>query len=678
MKQFFTILLAACALYACNNNSTGDAKADLLSVNLDTTVAPGSDFFLYANGGWIKKNPIPGSEAGWGIGNLVQEEIYNRLKKINEDAAASTVKVADGSIEQKIGDFWKTAMDSVQLDEARLKPLQPELDKITAVKTTDELVALGADLKTKGVNLFFGDYVAQDDKNSEVMAYKLDQGGLGMPNRDYYFNTDERTEKVRAAYKTYLVKTFMQLGNDSMAAQKNAAAVFALETALAKASRKLEDLRDPYKNYNKMQWSGLGKIAPGVNWASYAKITGADKVDSVIVGQPEFFSALNGALKTIPIEDWKNYLRFHLIQSNAGYLDNTSFMNAFTYRQSLTGAKEPRARWKRVLDAEEGAIGEALGQLFVKEYFNETAKKRYSDMVEAVRDAYKERIKKLTWMSDSTKEKAYAKLAKISKKVGYPDKWKDFSSLKIDRSAYATNMMRANLWWHQYSINKLGKPVDRTEWDMTPQTYNAYYNPSNNEIVLPAGIFAVPGFKDNELDDALVYGYAGASTIGHEITHGFDDQGRQYDAAGNLTNWWTKKDEAEFTQRAKAIIRQFNEFVPVDTLHINGNATQGENIADLGGMLIGLDAFKQTAAYKKNETIGGLNALQRYFLGYALGWMYQVKKERLANAVMTDVHAPAKERVNGPVVNIPEFYQAFGIKPGDKMYRADSLRVNIW
>ena len=323
-------------------------------------------------------------------------------------------------------------------------------------------------------------------------------------------------------------------------------------------------------------------------------------------------------------------------------------------------------------------MGEALGQLFVKEYFNETAKKRYIDMVEAIRDAYKERINKLSWMSDSTKQKALAKLSKITKKVGYPDKWKDFSALKIDKGPYALNIQRARKWWHNYNINKLGKPVDRTEWEMTPQTYNAYYNPSNNEIVLPAGIFAVPGYKDEDLDDALVYGYAAASTIGHEITHGFDDQGRQYDPEGNLTNWWSTADSTEFSNRAKMIINQFSEFNPVDTFHINGNATQGENIADLGGMLLGLDAFKKTEAYKKNEKIGGLTSVQRYFLGYALGWMYEERKERMASQVMTDVHAPVKERVNGPVVNIPEFYEAFGIKPGDKMYRPDSLRVSIW
>ena len=676
MNKILAITLACTALLACNNNSTPAKNPDLLLANIDSMVKPGDDFFEYANGGWIKKTPIPGSESGWGIGNLVQDEIYNRLKKINEQAISA--KNEGGSISQKISDFWQTGMDSAALEKAGISALQPDLEKINQVKNTADLMAEAASLNVKGVNCFFNDYVAQDDKNSDMMAYKLDQGGLGMPNREYYFKTDDRTEKVRTAYKQYLLKTFLQLGNDQPAAQKSANTVYAIETKLAAASRKLEDLRDPYKNYNKMNLPGINKLAVNINWSDYTRNIGITKIDSVIVGQPEFYTALSNQIKATGIEDWKNYLRFHLILSYAGFLDKASFDNFFEYRKSLSGAKEPRPRWKRVLDAEEAAIGEALGQLFVKEYFNETAKKRYTDMVEAIRDAYKERISKLGWMSDSTKQKAFSKLARITRKVGYPDKWKDFSALKIDGSSFVANVQRANQWWHNYNINKLGKPVDRTEWDMTPQTYNAYYNPSNNEIVLPAGIFAVPGFKDEELDDALVYGYAAASTIGHEITHGFDDQGRQYDEAGNLRNWWNKKDEAEFNTRAKAIIRQFSEFNPVDTLHINGNATQGENIADLGGLLLGLDAFKKTETYKKNEKTAGLTPMQRYFLGYALGWMYQERKERLASQVMTDVHAPAKERVNGPVVNIPEFYEAFGIKQTDKMYRADSLRVNIW
>ncbi len=676
MKTLLVPAALCLLLYACHGNVAREEKKDILAENIDSTVKPGDDFFMYANGGWIKKTPIPASESGWGIGNLVNEENYNRLKKINEDAA--NTKSAEGSVTQKIGDFWQSAMDSAAINKAGLSPLKDDVDKIDAIKDAAGLLQTVAAFQTKGIGCLFNNYVSQDDKNSEKMAFKLDQGGLGMPNRDYYFNTDEKSTAVRNAYKTYLQKMFVQLGATNDSAQKNSDAVFALETKLAKASRKLADLRDPYKNYNKIDVVALTKLSANINWNDFIKNVGAVKLDSVIVGQPEFYTALNNELTATPMADWKNYLKARLLASSAAYLDSTSFKNAFTYRQTLSGAKEPRPRWKRVLDAEEQAIGEALGQLFVKEYFNETAKKRYSDLVEAIRTAYRERIEKLTWMSDSTKQKAYHKLAAITKKVGYPDKWKDFSALKIDKGPFVLNMQRANTWWSHYEMNKLGKPVDRTEWDMTPQTYNAYYNPSNNEIVLPAGIFSIPGMKDEDLDDAFVYGYAAASTIGHEITHGFDDQGRQYDEAGNLTDWWSQKDARQFGDKAQKIINQFNKMVPVDTLHINGSATQGENIADLGGLLLGIDAFKKTEAFKKGNKIAGLTQMQRYFLGYAYGWMYEERKERISSQVMTDVHSPAKERVNGPVVNIPEFYEAFGIKPSDKMYAADSLRVNIW
>lgn len=460
--------------------------------------------------------------------------------------------------------------------------------------------------------------------------------------------------------------------------KKNTQLVYELETRLAKSSRTRAALRDPEKNYNKMDPAKLSAISANINWSLYLQKNGITKLDYAIVGQPEFFTTLSNEIKSTPLDIWKSYLRFHLVRASSEYLDSVTFNNNFEYTRLLTDATQPRPRWKRVLDAEEDALGEALGQLFVKEYFNEKARKRYSDMVEAVRDAYKERLMKLTWMSDSTKQKAFDKLAKMSKKVGYPDKWKDFSSLKVSKGPWVLNVQSANEWHHDYNFNKLGKPVDRTEWEMTPQTYNAYYNASNNEIVLPAGIFTIPGMRDEDVDDAFVYGYAAASTIGHEITHGFDDQGRQYDAKGNLSGWWAKSDSVEFVKRAQSIIRQFNEFNPVDTLHINGDQTQGENIADLGGLLLGLDAFKKTEAYKQNKKIAGFTPLQRYFLGYAYGWLYNTKDAPLANQVKTGVHSPAKERVNGPMVNIPEFYEAFNIKAGDKMYRPDSLRVRIW
>jgi putative endopeptidase len=676
MKISFLFLLFFISV-ACNNNSNTDKKSqpDFLAKNIDTTVNPADDFFDYAVGNWARNTPIPAEESAWGIGNMVKEEIYNRLRKINEDAVT---KNASTGVEQKIGDFWYSGMDTLSIEKQGLKPLKADLDKIDRIHSIRDIQSVTADFHNKGIDVLFNDYVAQDDKNSDVYAYQMTQGGLGMPNRDYYFATDSRTAGVRKAYNIYLVKTFKQLGNDNASAIKIAEYVYDLEKRLANSSRKLAALRDPYKNYNKIDANRLSAITGSINWPAYFKNINAGKIDSVIVGQPEFYETLDEELQLTPVAEWKNYLRFHLVSSSAPYLDKQTFNNLFEFRKSLTGTTVPRPRWKRIIDAEEDAMGEALGQIFVKEYFNENAKERYNNLVENIRDAYKDRIKKLTWMSDSTKEKALQKLNKIRKKVGYPDKWKDFSALKIDRGAFVLNVQRGNEWWHNYMMNKLGKPVDRDEWNMTPQTWNAYYNPANNEIVLPAGIFAVPGMKDKDLDDAFVYGYGGASTIGHEITHGFDDQGRQYDEKGNLHNWWVTSDGRQFGERAKSIIRQYNEFNPVDTLHINGDATQGENIADLGGVLLGLDAFKKTAGYKSGKKIGGLTPLQRYFLGYSYSWMFKERKERLANQVMTDVHSPARERVNGPMVNVPEFYQAFNIKPGNKMYRTDSLRVNIW
>ena len=677
MKKY--LLFAASALVlsgSCTQQQPIPAKPDLLASNIDSALRPGDDFFAWAEGSWIKKNPIPDIESSWGIGQLVNEELYLRKKTINENAVKANAP--EGSITRKIADFWQSAMDSAALDREGLNPLQPDLDRINGVKTVDELVVLASELAAKGVDNMLSGFVSQDAKNSEAYAFYLYQGGLGMPNREYYFDTDEKTKNVQAAYRRYVNATLRQLGADSLSAAKNAEAVYALETRLAKASRKLADLRDPYLNYNKMSLDELSKRTPSIPWKSYFQAFGIAKLDTAIIGQPEFYTALNRELTAPALPAWKEYLKVHLIKSYAGYLDAATFANYFEYIKAVRGAKQPRPRWKRVLDSEEQALGEAVGQLFVKEFFNETAKKRYSDMVENIRDAYKERLAKLSWMTDSTKQRAYDKLAKITKKVGYPDTWKDFSKMDIRRQPYVLNMQNANRWWTNYQNNKIGKPVDRNEWEMTPQTYNAYYNPSNNEIVLPAGIFAVPGYKDAELDDAFVYGYAGASTIGHEITHGFDDTGRQFDAAGNLQNWWTPADEQEFKVRARYIIRQFNEYTPVDTLHVNGEASQGENIADLGGVLLGLDAFKKTEAWKSGKKIGGLTPLQRYFLGYAYGWMYHERKESLASKLKTDVHAPAKERVNGPFVNVPEFYEAFGVTPADKMYRPDSLRVQIW
>ena len=683
MRILFLSVAVASIAASCNNNSmvkgssdSAKNKADVLAGNMDTTVSPSQDFFLYANGGWIKNNPIPAAYGSWGIGNLVIEENLKRLREISEKAA--TANAAKGSSEQKIGNFWAAAMDSTKIEQQGLQPLQSYLDKINKITDVKSLVATVAELKKIGSSTLFSNYVTQDDKNSDVMSFKLTQGGIGLPEREYYFKNDSATINIRNEYIKYITKVLSMSGEDSTKAAGDAKNILALETKLAKASRKIEDLRDPYKNYNKMAIADLPKMASNIDWTNFLNTTGVKSIDSVIVGQPEFFQALNSILQTTPIDVWKSDLRFNLISDFSEGLPNQYGVEAFNFSKLFTGAKERRPRWKRVISSEENSMGELLGQLYVKEFFSETAKKRYSDLVEAIRDALKDRISKLTWMSDSTKQKAYVKLAAMKKKVGYPDKWKDFSAMNIGRESYVQNMINSNTWWHNYNMNKLGKPVDRDEWDMTPQTYNAYYNPSNNEIVLPAGIFTVPGYRDEELDDATVYGYAGASTIGHEITHGFDDEGRQFDEKGNLKSWWTKKDEEEFNKRAQVMVQQFNAYEPLPGYHINGKATLGENIADLGGILLGIEAFKNTDQYKKGEKIDGLDPMQRYFLGYALGWLGNIRDEQLRNRLLTDVHAPAKFRVNGPFVDVDDFYSTFHIQPNTPMYRADSVRVRIW
>jgi putative endopeptidase len=661
---------------SCKTDPKKSAPPDILAANIDSSINPGDDFYTYAIGGWMKKNPIPSDESGWGIGNMVMEELYKRKRDINEKA----VGAKEGN-NQKIGDFWQSAMDTIEIEKQGIKPLQPWLDSINNIKDIAGLMTRIAQMHRFGAKPAMGLGIGQDAKNSDVMAFYLGQGGLGLNDRDYYFNTDSRSANIRKEYGSHLAKMMQLLGEDPATATAHSNSIIQLETQLAKASRKLEALRDPYANYNKMSVTQLGALTPSVNWPAMLNTYGISKIDSVIVGQPEFYTNLETLLKSTSLDNWKAYLRWNLIRRLGSYLSSNFSTELFNfYGKIVRGAQAQRPRWKRVLDAEEDAMGEALGQLFVKEYFGEAAKKRYEDMVEAVRAALKTRIEKLAWMSDSTKQKALAKLAAMKKKVGYPDKWKDFSAMKIEKGPYATNIIRAAEWWHNYELNKLGKPVDRTEWEITPQTYNAYYNPSNNEIVLPAGIFTVPGFRDEELDDALVYGYAGASTIGHEITHGFDDEGRQFDEKGNLKSWWTKTDEDLFNQRAAVMVKQFDEYYPIDTLkiHINGKATLGENIADLGGVLLGWDAFTQTEAYKKGEKISGFTQAQRYFLGYALGWMYYNRNEALADQLLTDVHSPAKYRVNGPFVNVNDFYSAFNIRPGAKMYRPDSLRVRIW
>ncbi len=674
MKQSLFAALA-CLFLSCKEEKKPVSK-DVLLADIDTTVNPANNFFSYANGAWIKSNPIPDEQTSWGIGNLVLEENLRRMRVLCEEAAAT--KAPGNSLQQKIGDFWLEAMDSTKIERDGLQPIQSYLQEIDAVKDAPSLTTEMARLDKMGINTVSGMFVAQDDKQSDVMALQFYQSGIYLDDREYYFKQDTTYQKIRAAYQK-LISRFLQLsGTDSAGANKAAAAVVALETKLASSHRKLEDTRDPYKNYYKMSVAALDKLTPSLHFKNYFQTMGLPETDSVIVHQPEYFQVLESQLKTTPPDVWKAYLRFRLINECSRALPEAYGLAAFDFTKVLYGAKVRKPRWKRVVSTENDLLGEPLGQLYVKKYFTETAKKRYGDMVEDIRAALKNRIQHLTWMSDSTKQKALVKLAAMHKKVGYPDKWKDFSSMKINRESFAQNLLRAGAWWQQYNYSKLGRPVDRDEWDMTPQTYNAYYNPSNNEIVLPAGMFTVPGATDEELDDAVAYGYAGASTIGHEMTHGFDDEGRQFDEHGNLTDWWTKEDAKRFQQRADVMVKQFSNFIPIDTFKINGKATLGENIADLGGVLLGWDAFTKTGQYKENKMIDGLTPAQRFFLGYALGWMDKSRDEALRAQLMSDVHSPAMYRVNGPMQNVDAFYQAFHLQPGSKMYLPDSARVRIW
>lgn len=675
MKKTFLILFTiSVGLVSCTNNQK--IKTDPLVEAIDTTIAADDDFFMFANGKWIKEHPIPDAYSNWGIGNLVQEQIWEQLKKTNENAQ----KRANNTTEQKIGDFYTSAMDTNTIEKNGLKDLQPELDRINKISNLKDLTEAVAYFNTIGVPLFFDFGIYQDLMNSDKNIIYLYQGGLGLPNRDYYFNTDQRTSEIRKEYQNNFIKNIFTFSTDKTTEFNfSADAIFKLEEKMAKSSRKLEDLRDAYANYNKKSIRDLQKLTPNFDWNLYFKELNIQNIESVIVGQPEFFVALNNLLQEQNLKTLKNYMQYHLIANYAPYLNKAIDEVDFNfYSKLIKGKKEQLPRWKRALIWEEDAMGEELGKLYVKENFSETAKKRYIDIVKNVMTAYEKRIKLLSWMSDSTKQKAIEKLHSITYKVGYPDKWKDFSKLEISKNSLVQNQKNISKFWLDDAINKLGKPVDKSIWEMTPQTYNAYYNPSNNEIVLPAAIFTVPGYKDYQLDDALVYGYAGASTIGHEITHGFDDEGKEFDNKGNLNKWWTATDDKMFEEKTKAYVNVFDNLKVLDSLKVNGSATLGENIADLGGIAIALDAFKQTKQYKENQLIDGYTPLQRFFLGYALGWRMHMRNEEIANRVLTDVHALYFHRVNIPFSHTPEFYDAFNIKLDSKMYVAPDKRVRIW
>jgi putative endopeptidase len=653
-------------------------QADVVAADIDRSVNPGDDFFSYANGGWLKAHPIPPEDAEYGIGKLVQDDLDAKLRGTSEQAALQ-LNAAPGSDERKIGDFWSTALDQTLADRLGLAPIHADLAAIEAIADLKGVLDMTFALQRQGLGPLFSFGIAQDEKSSGVMAVHLTQGGLGLPDRDFYFNKDEGIAKTRQAYIVHMANVLKLLGADATDAQARAHFMMAFESALAKVSRPLEDLRDPQKNYNRIGPAQFtANYTPVIAWTQ--RMGGWQLApDYVIVGQPEFFTGLQALLAHTPVATLRDYLRLQLVDTYAPYLSKAFDDEHFDfYGRVLSGRQEQHPRWKRALDAENGALGMILGRIYVRQYFPKSAKQRYGTLVEGIRTAFGERIDRLDWMSPATKAKAHEKLAKLTRKVGYPDKWKDYSALVVARNSFAENMRNAGIWQFNDQLSKFGKPVDRSEWDITPQTYNAYYNPQNNEIVLPAAAFLIPGFKDTELDDAVVYGYAAASTIGHEMTHGFDDEGRQFDADGNLADWWTQEDAGQFAQRAAVLVQQFNAYEPLPGLHINGKATLGENIADLGGVLLGLDAFRKTQQYRSGRKIAGYTPLQRFFLGYSLSWLSTEREELLRQYLLSDVHSPAKWRTNGPLSNVPEFYEAFGVKPGQPLYRPPSERVRIW
>lgn len=673
--QRITLLsLVAITILSCKKKQT--AFVDPLLTNRDTTVNPSEDFFNYANGGWFKKHPIPSSERSNGIFRMIQDTINKQVKSICEKSAEANAE--KGSNKQKIGDFYASGMDSITINKVGISSLKSDFAKIEAVNDIPNLLKTIGYLHSIGSSAGFTFYVYQDAKNSSKNAIQFMQGGLGLGQRDYYFNNDAETVSIRNEYVKHVQKMLEFTGDKPEIASKNATSIMKLETELAKASRKLEALRDPNKNYNKMSVASFNAITPNIDWNSTLKELGIVKADSVIVGQPEFYKSLNAMIKSYSIADWKTYLKWNLLNTYAAYLNkDIENQNFKFYSTVLSGVKTQKPRWKRVVEQTNGSLGELIGQVYVEEYLPKGSKEKLLEIGNNIRDVYAERIKNLDWMSEPTKVKALQKLSKIVMKVGYPDKWKDLSSISIDKNSYCKNVMAYNKWSFNEMIKKYGKPVDRTEWDMFPQTYNAYYNPSNNEICVPACNILVPGYEGRMPDDAILYGIIGGSTFGHEITHGFDDQGSQFDDKGNLNNWWTAEDLKKFKQKTQLIVNQYSKY-KVGDKNVNGDATQGENIADLGGVVMGYEAFKKTKQYKSKENISGLSPDQRYFLAYGYAWMVNANKEYLAQQIMTDVHSPAQFRINGPLANIPEFHKTFNIKPGSPMHQPDSLRVVIW
>jgi predicted metalloendopeptidase len=646
---------------------------------LDTTTKPCDDFFQYACGTWLKKNDIPADKTAWGRFNELDERNRDTLHGILQKVAQDDAK--RNASEQKIGDFFAACLDQQAIDSKGLAPIQPELDRIANLKNKSELAAEVAHLHNIGVPALFDFGSGADFKNASKVIAQTDQGGLGLPDRDYYFNDDPTSQKQREQYKQHVQNMFQLLGDKPEVAAKEAATVFEIESALAQGSMNRVDRRDPEKVYHKKSKAELTKMSPAFSWNQYITSVDAPKFEELNVAVPGFVENMQQLIEKQPLENWKTYLRWNVVHANAPLLPTKFDQENFDfYSRKLRGQQEQEVRWKRCVRFTDGALGEALGKEYVEETFGKEGKERTLKMIEALEKALRNDIQGLPWMTGATKRAALVKLEAIANKIGYPDQWRDYSTLDIVRGDALGNQQRADAFEFKRELKKIGKDLDKKEWGMTPPTVNAYYNPLENNINFPAGILQPP-FYDNRMDDGVNFGAIGA-VIGHELTHGFDDQGRQFDAQGNLRDWWTAEDQKAFTERAQCLVDEYNGFVPIKDdkdpkydVHVNGKLTLGENTADNGGLRIALMALEDTLAGKEQPKIDGFTPEQRLFLGWGQIWCSKVRPERERQLALTDPHSPGRFRVNGVVSNMPEFQKAFGCKKGDPMVRENACRV---
>jgi putative endopeptidase len=671
---------AAICILACSNNKEQSqedtiAIAPAFDVNqIDSTINPCEDFEQFAVGNWLKDNPVPESESRWGSFNIVHDANEIKLREIVEEASGA--KSEKGTALQQVGDFYASALDSNTVNDLGIKPLQPLLDKIDSVTNTQQLVETMAEIRSYGSGSIFSGYVGVDAKNSSQYIMHLSQGGLGLPDKSYYTPKDERGESIFNEYKKHISALFVLAGEDGEVAKRIANSVIEIESELAANSMNRVERRDPEKTYNKLTLDEMQSLCPEINWSSFFVAAELKGVDNLVVGQLDFFKSLNSSLTKFPIENWKTYMKWHLINDMAGNLSIEFEQQKFSfYATTLRGTKTMKPRWKRALAKANGNVGEQIGKLFVEKHFPEESKQKVLDLIGNINTVFKERVEMLEWMSDSTKAKAMEKLSKFTYKIGYPDKWEDYSSVDIQANTLAQNVMNMNYFEYKKNVNRLGKPIDKDEWGMNPQTINAYYNPTMNEIVFPAAILQPPFFSP-DADDAINYGGIGG-VIGHEFSHGFDDQGSKFDGNGNLKNWWSEEDLANFGERTAKLVNQFDGYEVAEGNHVNGQLTLGENIADIAGITLSYYALNKAMEGKEDPMIDGYTYQQRFFLGWAQVWHTNAKDEFLINQVKTDPHSPTRFRTNGPLENLIEFHEAFGCKEGE-MVAPDSLRVTIW